>query len=97
MREFPSTISDFGERHEMPDRRQLSLIGLVPLILPLPTLLENSLQIAWDYLTAPVRSVILTRLQIPVDRDPRSYSQGRASPAYALQSGDRDLLQHNKH
>ena len=25
MRELPSTISDFVERHEMPDRRQLSL------------------------------------------------------------------------
>jgi ATP-dependent DNA ligase len=30
MRELPSTISDFVERHEMPDRRQLTLsIGLV--------------------------------------------------------------------
>jgi hypothetical protein len=25
MRELPSTISDFVERHEMPDRRQLTL------------------------------------------------------------------------
>jgi hypothetical protein len=25
MRELPGTISDFVERHEMPDRRQLSL------------------------------------------------------------------------